>query len=228
MSNSISQQIPTSQASDPAMVMITSNPSIKVVNGNRSIMMKIVCIIFMLAAVAALFVSMSLYKNKKVEVVKAKESAEAAAAEVKHLVPQSYTPDEEDTDNQPAAAQENKFISLSLFTTPAGADVYANSMFIGVTPLEQLQMPKSDENLDLLVFMEGYELVRKSIPLSENYSDALTLTEKVFLNVKVDNAGTGLGDGVSENKGFDVTTKDNHVDSHSNIGTIDTGIVLPD
>jgi hypothetical protein len=91
--------------------------------------------------------------------------------------------------------------------------------------------------------MEGYDLVRKTIPLSDNYSDALTLNEKVFFNaganpvganpVGANPVGEGSGSGVSENKGFDVTQKaagkkDNKTANPSNIGTIDSGIVLPD
>lgn len=217
MSKSVSQQIPTSQSSDPALVMMTSNPSIAAVNavnagsGTRNIL-KIISVILAIFAVAAILLSLFIYKSQKSEMLKAKELAEKNATEIKHITPQSYTPEAVAQKESEDRAKGDGLVFFSLFTTPPGAEVYANNMFIGTTPIEQLRMKKSDDSLKILISLPGYHIVRKVVPLSDNFSDALTLNEIVVANTAV-KSDPNLApddiplttDGISANKGFDVT-----------------------
>ena len=252
MSKSVSQQISTSQSSDPALVMMTSNPSLVAVNaigtgrGNKRIL-KIISVILAIFAVAALLLSIGIYKSQKNEMLKAKELAEKAATEIKHITPQSYTPETVAQKETEERTKDDNLVFFSLFTTPPGAEVYANNIFIGTTPIEQRRMKKSDESLKILISLQGYQIVRKTIPLSDNFSDAMTLNEIVVANAatKTDSASNApvMTEEISENKGFDVTqhinngsktkgkgkTKgDNNKDNTTDVTDVVDGIVLPD
>ena len=171
--------------------------------------------------------------SKKNDYTTEKEEAEAQAAELKHIIPQSMTLDEELTEDQ--NKPKGKTISFSLFTTPAGADVYLDSNFIGKTPIDMIQMDKSQDEHKLIISLEGYDITRQNITFNDNYSDFITLNEKVVAQVKTnDNQDGALSDTVFQNKGVIVNQqvaknkKGSKGKKDSAAAPVVTGIALPD
>ena len=243
MAGSVSQQIPVAQSSNPSLVMMTSNPSmqsIQALNTNTgSNILKIICVILVFFAIGAILLSVGLYKSQKNEMLKAKELAEQTAAETRYITAQPYIPEDTGTIANEAIPKEDDFISFSLFTTPPGADVYANSVFIGTTPIEQHHIKKSNDLLKLIVVHEGYTIVRKSIPCSDNFSDAITLTGITAAVPLAKQEEVPQNEDVPQNNVEEHQVEDTYIplpdddikalqNSHTKINTQDSDIALPD
>ena len=232
MSDSISQAQSISQSlrtSDPAIIHF-SEPSIRTLQRSANIM-KFIFVILAFFSVGALLLGAGLYRMQKTKYLNEKEQAEAQAAELKHIIPQSLTLDEELEVN--TIKPETKTVFFSLFTTPPGADVYVDSRFVGTTPIERVQMDKSSDTHKLIISLEGYNIDRKNITFSDDYSELITLSEKVIAQAKTADGTqeTAISDTVFENKGVIINqpakkSKKDHKDSAA--APVDTGIVLPD
>ena len=178
-----------------------SNPSLSAVSAVESSIrfvakpsrtQQIVLIALVFVGLAALAITFFLFVDKTEKNKAEAARQEALAKEIKHINVQSITTvDDDDTD----PLQDDAFISFNFYTTPSGADVYQDGNYLGTTPIEQKKLPKSAENEDvhLVIVLEGHRIERRTIRLLDNFSDAVEL-EKIVYQAVQKPADTGDGD----------------------------------
>ena len=237
--------------SDPSIPSV-SDPSIRVEkSSSKSIHMLL--IFFVLVAVVAIGVSVFLIMTQMKQNEENAARLKNAAEETKRINAQSYRSEEMlAADDGVTESADDNFMFLSLFTTPPGADVYKDGLFLGNTPIDQKRILKSDVMSDLVVVMDGYQIERRSISMSENFSDALTLEKKVIpiagapVKRPEEPAPAENGDAVVANRAVLINTAEPEADKPADTGkkggktgksgtkkptpapAADTGIVLPD
>jgi len=232
MSNASAQPITTSNPN----ILVTSDPSIQADKKNSRIQ-HILLILLVLLSLAALGVAivaaLGKIEQNKIEVDKIQAEANAT----KHITPTVIVKREEVVEQK----EDDSFLMFTLRTSPAGADVYQDGLFIGSTPIENKKMKKSSEPSQFIISLSGYELERKSFALDDSYSGSefITLTKEAVRQVAANPTGSGAqnnaGD-VMANDAVVITTtqqgnapvhhrkKDNKANSPA---PVDTGIVLP-
>ncbi|MBQ9244622.1 MAG: hypothetical protein IJ165_15590 [Proteobacteria bacterium] len=239
------QQVMTSDPSIP----VVSDPSIRAVKTNSKLI-HILLIIFVLFAVIAIAFSVFLLMKQGRENEEAAARLKSAAEEVKRINAQNYRSEAALVNDDDTEGADDHFMFFSLFSTPPGADVYRDGLFLGSTPIEQKKVLKSDEASEFVVVLDGYTIERRTIPMNENFSDAVTLEKKIPLGV----AGAGVkrqeeapapenGDAVVANRAVLINTaeteepadnkpkkpsKGSKKDSPQKQPVVDSGIVLPD
>ena len=162
-----------------------SNPSLSAVESSIRFVAKpsrtqqFVLIALVFVGLAALAISFFLFVDKTEKNKAEAARQEALAKETKHINAQSITTiDDDDAD----PLQDDAFISFNFYTTPSGADVYQDGNYLGTTPIEQKKLPKSAENEDvhLVIVLEGHRIERRTIRLLDNFSDAIELEKIVY------------------------------------------------
>lgn len=240
--------------SDPSIPSV-SDPSIRAVkSSSKSI--HILLIFFVLVAVVAIGVSVFLIMTQMKQNEDNAIRLKAAAEETKRINAQSYRSEEMlVADDGVTESADDNFMFLSLFTTPPGADVYKDGLFLGNTPIDQKKILKSDTTADLVVVLDGYLIERRSISMSENFSDAVTLEKKLIpiagapVRRQEENVPEENGDAVVANRAVLINTAEpeaaDAADANKKGGkggkggktgpkkptpapTVDSGIVLPD
>lgn len=162
--------------SDPA-ILNTSDPSINAMP-RTSKMGQIGIIILVAFGLVCLALTFYLFIKKTSENKTEAAMMEAQAKEIKHINAQTIRDEEAEAKDKDDTDIEDGFVSFSMFTNPQGAEVYENSKFIGTTPIDMKKMPKNDDPSQFIIFLDGYEIVRKEIRLSENFSDNTDLVKK--------------------------------------------------
>ncbi len=186
-------------SSDPN-IPTTSEPSIKAVK-KSSKWLQIMMSILVLFALAALLLTIILFIKETESIKHDAELQEALALEIRRVNAIQMQSDDETTAE---IIDDDAKIFLSLFSTPAGADVYKDGLFLGTTPIDQRKINKSDSNAEFVFVMEGYEIERKTISLSENSSAAITLEKIITQQPTVAHAQQN-DDAVTQNKGVILT-----------------------
>ncbi|MBR4984969.1 MAG: PEGA domain-containing protein [Proteobacteria bacterium] len=239
--NSNVQPVMTSDPSIPAV----SDPSIRAVKTNSKLI-HVLLIFLVLVAVVAIGVSVFLLMNQVRQNEDNAARQKEAAAALKRINAQSYRSEDALVDDSESENTDDHFMFFSIYSTPTGADVYRNGVYIGITPIEQKRMLKSDDMADLLVVLDGYTIERRSFPMSENFSDAVTLEKKVTAvgaPVRRQDDADQAGDGVVANRAVVIGSADHDGAAKGSKGgkggksgkggtkktaVVDTGIVLPD
>lgn len=231
MTNSSVQSI----ASSNSNILVTSDPSIQSYKRNSKLLngalIVLVCVSLIGLALSIFFSLQKIDQN-----VEAVDQIEAAANAVKHITPTVVTKknvvDVEDE-------EDNTILEFTLRSTPAGADVYKDGVFIGRTPIEDKKMKKSSEPVQFVISMNGYEIERKSITFDDNYSgsDLINLKKEVVVRQAVNNSAEPAAKdnhAVMANDAVVITTQSdksthhkNKKDKASGAAPVDTGIVLP-
>ena len=192
---------PSMQMSDPS-VPVTSVPSLRTMR-RKSRILQVTLILFAVLAVVALVFTGVLFKEKKRE---AKESAvreQEAAWTPKRLNVQAVSMNEFDRE----AGKDETLMHFSLFTTPAGAEVYRDGVFMGNTPIEEMTFPKENKSSNIVIVHPGYEITRKTVSMSENFSVAVQLREQTVQQAKT--KAPKAEEGVTANQAIMITTQEN-------------------
>ncbi len=165
----------------------------------------VVAVLTGLAALAFSFFTLLDNQRKTIANI---EYREAQAREIKHINASAIRAQEEqaETETEKAAKDDEQNIYFSLFTTPSGAEVYKDGLFLGLTPIEQKKFAKSSDTSAFVIVLDGYETQRKTLQLNEAFSEAIQLTKVVIAAPAA--AGSGplapepvvLGDGIIANK----------------------------
>ncbi len=234
-----------SAVSNPA-VAVVSNPALAAIVEQNAIESRkashwvhLMLVGLVLVALVALGYSVFLFLSRtEANRVKAEET-QRHANEVKWVNAQTFRLD--DVENE--ETNDDNLMFFSLFSDPPGADVYQNGFYIGMTPIEQRKMPKESDSADILLVMDGYEIARRIVPMSENFSDVVEL-KKVVIQQPTMAAAAPKNEaeeslGVVENKAVIINTarvpgKNNKKTSKNNKKSKDTAaapvmdIALPD
>ena len=135
---------------------------------------QIVVIVIVVVALVALALSLFLLVDQTEKAKAEVARQEAVAREVKHINAQSVRSLDIDVVDP---FQDDNYISFNFYTTPPGAMVYQNGMYLGTTPIEQKKLPKSvdGEDVRLVIVLDGHRIERRVVQLSDNFSDAITL-----------------------------------------------------
>ncbi|GEM_PF-3493495 len=220
--------IPSLQLSDPSL-QAASEPSLKAMRSNSKIL-QITLIFLTICAVGALVWTGYLFNQKRHEV-------KAAAAKQEETAWMMKTINVQPVSINTYAMQQNdeeSFMHFSLFTTPSGADVYRDGVFLGTTPIEQYKFPKENKSSNIVIVHDGYEIARKTVSMAENFSVAVQLREVVVQQAKVAKAPE-VKEGVTANKAIMITTQESKPAKKGKKGgkkaapeTTVSDIVLPD
>jgi len=119
-------------------------------------------------------------KSQKASVVE----EEAKALEIRRVNAQPIKALDEFVADEDAASDEG-VIYFSLFSTPSGAEVYRDGIYVGTTPIEQMKLKRVDEASKFIVALEGYELGRRTFRLDETFSERVVLEERVVVAARV-------------------------------------------
>ena len=233
-----------SAVSNPA-VAVVSNPALAAIVEQNAIESRkashwvhLMLVGLVLVALVALGYSVFLFLSRtEANRVKAEET-QRHANEVKWVNAQTFRLD--DVENE--ETNDDNLMFFSLFSDPPGADVYQNGFYIGMTPIEQRKMPKESDSADILLVMDGYEIARRIVPMSENFSDVVELKKVVIQQPTMAAAPKNEAEeslGVVENKAVIINTarvpgKNNKKTSKNNKKSKDTAaapvmdIALPD
>lgn len=193
---------PSLQMSDPSMA-VTSVPSLRTMR-RRSRILQVILIVLAIAAVGALVYTGMLFKEKKREAKEAAVREQEAAWTPKRLNVQAVSMNESDS----GSGTDESVMHFSLFTTPAGADVYRDGVFMGTTPIEQVAFPKENKSSDIVIVHPGYEIARKTVSMSENFSVAVQLKEQAVQPSRAAKTTKPAEEGVTANRGIMITTQD--------------------
>ena len=181
--NHVAMNTPSSQkviVSSPSIH--TLEPSIRFIQKtSRTQQLILISLVVVALIVLALCIFLFIDKTDKNKAEVSKQ--EAMAKEVKHINAQSvHSLDAEIVD----PLEDDAYISFNLYTTPSGAAVYQNGIFLGTTPIEQKKLPKSEDDtqIRLVIALEGYRTERQTIHLSDDYSDAVELEKIVVAAAK--------------------------------------------
>ncbi len=185
-------------------IPVVSNPSIKAMESSIRTLPKpskasqFVLLAIVVIALAALVLSFFLFVDKTEKNKEEVARQEALAWEIKHINAQSFRSLDRDLTK---SVQDESFIFFNFYTTPPGANVYQNGNYLGTTPIEQKKLPKSAENeeVHLVIVLDGHRIERRTIQLADNYSDTIEL-EKM---VAIPNAKTVDGMIVTEDGGLE-------------------------
>ena len=212
--------------SDPSM-RVVSDPSIRGMKKNTRIL-QISLVILVIVALVALGVTVLLFIKETEKVKSDALKAEEGAMMPRRINVQAISAN----DSVPVPEEDEAFVHFSLFSTPPGAEVYQDGLFLGTTPIDQRLLPKEDKSSNIVVVMEGHEIVRKTVRMNENFSDAVQLREVASAQPK-QGRPQKAGDGVTANQAIIVTTQTSDKSSRrkrkggqGNPGSGD--IVLPD
>lgn len=190
-------------------------------------MMNIVVIILVCVGVLGLaitcYLSIAKINQNKIDA----ENEKTKAFEVQRLTATRVILDEEleGTSND---EEEEKTILLSLYSKPSGAAIFFNGIYIGDTPIDERKMLKSADNLEIVASLDGYETARRTVSLSEDTSEILTLNEVIIERVYVQKEQKSAPqDGVVANNA--VVIDSDAIESEKIIGgAAAPGIILPD
>jgi hypothetical protein len=70
------------------------------------------------------------------------------------------------TTTPPADAQPRPTATLAVSTTPAGADVFLGDVRLGVTPLEKLELPATEQPQRVVLRLDGYRAITEQVELT--------------------------------------------------------------
>ncbi len=220
-------------ASNPN-VLVTSDPSIQADKKNSKLL-HILLILLVCISLVALGISIVIALNKIEQYKADADKAQAEANATKHVTPTAVVKNVEVVEQK----EDDNFLMFTLRSSPAGADVYQDGLFIGKTPIENKKMKKSSEPSQFVIALSGYELERKSFALDDTYSGSefITLTKEVVRQVAANpatSAAQNNGGEVMANDAVVITTTHGnaparHKKDHkaNNPAPVDTGIVLP-
>ncbi|MBO4350294.1 MAG: PEGA domain-containing protein [Proteobacteria bacterium] len=191
--------VPSLQLSDPSL-QISSDPSLKAMRSNSKIL-QVALIFLTICAVGALIWTGYLFNQKRQEVKTAAAKEEEAAWMIKPINVQPVSI------NMYAMQQsdEEPYMHFSLFTTPPGADVYRDGVFLGTTPIEQYKFPKENKSSNIIIVRDGYEIARKTVSMAENFSVAVQLRE---VAVQAKTKAPEVKEGVTVNQAIMITTQE--------------------
>ena len=220
--------IPSLQLSDPSL-QVPSDPSLKAMRNNSKVL-QIALIILTVCAVGALVWTGTLFHQKRQEVKAAAAKEEEMAWMIKPLNVQpvsinTYAMQQSD---------EEPYMHFSLFTTPPGADVYRDGVFLGPTPIEQYKFPQENKSSNIIIVRDGYEIARKTVSMAENFSVAVQLKE-IVVQAKAAKAPE-VKEGVTVNQAIMITNQESTTSKKGKKGggkkaaapSNDSDIVLPD
>lgn len=170
---------PAFNASDPSLRIQYSEPSLSSISvvrrsSSKAFLIGIASLLVVTLVILAVGVIHILNEAKAQKVEKAQKEQDAKA--VKFVNAQLTRQLEEFGAGMDA---EETTILMNLFTTPEGADVYEEGVFIGKTPIEDKKYDKSLEDHDLVIVMEGYEIERRLLDLESNFSETIDLSPVV-------------------------------------------------
>lgn len=178
-SMSIQASNPAFKASAPSLRVQYSEQSLSSISvvrrsSSKAFLIGIASLLAVTLVVLAVGVVYILNEAKAQKVVKAQKEQDAKAVK---FVNAQLTRQLEDFGAGIEA--EETTILMNLFTTPEGADVYEEGVFIGKTPIEDKKYDKSLENHDLVIVLDGYEIERRQLDLEVNFSETIELSPEV-------------------------------------------------
>ncbi len=208
--------------SNPALAAVVSNPALAVIAEQNAIESRkashwvhLMLVGLVLVALVALGYSVFLFLSKtEANRIKAEE-IQRHADETMWVNAKAFRLD----DVQNEETNDDNLMFFSLFSDPPGADVYQNGSYIGMTPIEQRKMLKESDSADILLVLDGYEIARRTVPMSENFSDVVELKKVVIQQPTMaampkDEGGESLG--VVENKAVIINTAKNKKTTKTN------------
>ena len=149
---------------------------------------------------------------------------EKLAAETKHITAQPLRALNE------VVEETNTQILFSIDSTPDGADVYKDGLFIGKTPIDQYKIARNtEEDAHIVVSLDGYQIYRNDISLADNFFDSVSLEQIV---VKRRGSAAAAADTQKDENpsGVIINKPANKKNNHGTVikAPTDSGIVLPD
>ncbi len=221
-------------ASNPSLQSHISEPSISSVTGSavsgirkRTRFLPFFLVGLLILTLTFLVLGMVHLKKTNKAKIEAVAQQEQLAAETKHITAQplraiSETEVVEDTNSQ---------ILFSIDSTPDGADVYKDGLFIGKTPIDQYKIARNTEkDAHIVVSLDGYQIYRNDISLADNFFDSVSLEQIVVK--RRGSAAAADTTKQDDNSGGVIINKPANK-KNNNHGTVikaptDSGIALPD
>ncbi|MCL2325604.1 MAG: PEGA domain-containing protein [Proteobacteria bacterium] len=220
-----SSSVKSLQTSDPSIRVWSSEPSISTVRRrSRALPVVVIVVVVLTLGMVGLGVVHVVNTAKSQKASVAEE--EAKAREIRRVNAQPIKTLDEFVVAGDTVADEG-VIYFSLFSTPSGAEVYRDGIYVGTTPIEQMKLKRVDEASKFVVALEGYELGRRTIRLDETFSERVVLEERVVA-VAAPVAASATADSPRSSSSV---TSNNAVVVNRGQGTAtnnDNAIVLPD
>lgn len=166
-------------SSDPSIRVIHSESSVPIARRGSRVIQAIliaVLVITLGTVVTAIIITIKNAETAKIEA----QAATLKAQETRRINAQPIRSLEEGQMADSDTALEEDHAYFSLFTSPEGAEVYRDEHFIGVTPIEQLVVEKAFMPSRFHVVLDGYEIERLDLLVTENYSNTLALKTRVI------------------------------------------------
>lgn len=218
-------------ASNPSLQSHISEPSISSVTGSavsgirrRTRLLPIFLGGLLVVTLTFLVLGVTHLKKTNRSMQEAVAQQEKLAAETKHITAQplrALNEVVEDTNTQ---------ILFSIDSTPDGADVYKDGLFIGKTPIDQYKIARNtEEDAHIVVSLDGYQIYRNDISLADNFFDSVSLEQIV---VKRRGSAAAAADTQKDENpsGVIINKPANKKNNHGTVikAPTDSGIVLPD
>ena len=218
-------------ASNPSLQSHISEPSISSVTGSavsgirrRTRFLPIFLGGLLLLTLVFLVFGVAHLKKTNRAKIEAVTQQEKLAAEIKHITPQPLRALKE------VVEDTNTQILFSIDSTPDGADVYKDGLFIGKTPIDQYKIARNtEEDAHIVVALDGYQIYRNDISQADNFFDTVSLEQIV---VKRRGTAAAADTPKDENSSGVIINKPTN-NKRNNHGTVikaptDSGIALPD
>ena len=218
-------------ASNPSLQSHISEPSISSVTGSavsgirrHTRLLPIFLGGLLVVTLTFLVLGVTHLKKTNRSMQEAVAQQEKLAAETKHITAQplrALNEVVEDTNTQ---------ILFSIDSTPDGADVYKDGLFIGKTPIDQYKIARNtEEDAHIVVSLDGYQIYRNDISLADNFFDSVSLEQIV---VKRRGSAAAAADTQKDENpsGVIINKPANKKNNHGTVikAPTDSGIVLPD
>lgn len=218
-------------ASNPSLQSHISEPSISSVTGSavsgirrRTRLLPIFLGGLLVVTLTFLVLGVTHLKKTNRSMQEAVAQQEKLAAETKHITAQPLRALNE------VVEETNTQILFSIDSTPDGADVYKDGLFIGKTPIDQYKIARNtEEDAHIVVSLDGYQIYRNDISLADNFFDSVSLEQIV---VKRRGSAAAAADTQKDENpsGVIINKPANKKNNHGTVikAPTDSGIVLPD
>ena len=215
-------------ASNPSLNFHISEPSISSVTGSgfrkRTRFLPIALVILLIFSMTILVLGLIHLRSTNKQKIAEVELQEKLAAETKHITAQPLRAINE------VVEDVNTQILFSIYTTPDGADVYKDGLFIGKTPIDQMKFTRNaEEDAHIVVSLDGYQLYRNDISLADNFFENVSLDQIVVKRQRPGNNADSAGKSDEKPSGVII----NKPKAFKNTGTVITPpstseIAIPD
>ena len=104
--------------------------------------------------------------------------------------------------------QDNHMTILTLLSKPEGADVYFDGFYVGTTPINGKKLMKSNEEVQVVMIKDQYEIARHTITLTEDTDSHHVDLVKIEQIAPTPSSKPVVQEGVVANKAVVINTQD--------------------